>query len=106
MGNAKRFYMPKTRLAELAARAGGPPRDIAIENVMKSLESMRGESDTEIGKSITAMEKAVFDPANKGKLSNDQLVLVLRGADQIVTLAGTFGYVSLDAAARSLCDVA
>jgi hypothetical protein len=106
MGNAKRIHFPKTRLAELAARPGGPPRDIAIEGALKSLESMRGESDNEIVKSIAAMEKAVFDPANKGKLTDDQMVLVLRGADQIVTLAGTFGYAALDVAARSLCDVA
>jgi hypothetical protein len=31
---------------------------------------------------------------------------VLRHADQIVTLAGTFCYPALDAAAKSLCDVA
>ena len=30
---------------------------------------------------------------------------ILRYADQIVTLAGTFGYQSLDLATRSLCDV-
>ncbi len=73
MGQVKRIFFPKTRLSELAARAGGMPRDIAIEGAMKSLEAMRGDSDREIAKSIAQLETLVLAPANKGKLDPDQL---------------------------------
>lgn len=100
----KKIFFTQTRLSELAARSGGMTRDDAIEGAMKSLESMRELSDVEIRKSIAAMSDIVRTP---GSTLDDEGLLAIQGmADQIVTLAGTFGHAALDAAARSLCDIA
>lgn len=106
MAAKKKVHFPKTRLAELAARSGGQTRDDAIDGAMKTLDSMRGESDAEIGKAIAAMEQIVFARNASGMLDDAQMLAVQCHADQVVTLAGTFGYAALDAAARSLCDIA
>ncbi|HEY4942416.1 MAG TPA: hypothetical protein VII56_13395 [Rhizomicrobium sp.] len=102
----KKIFFPKTRLSELAARAGGIFRDDALDGALQSLESMREEGDTEIRKSISAMEGIVFARHAADTLEDAQMRAILRHADQVVTLAGTFCYLALDAAARSLCDVA
>ena len=52
------------------------------------------------------MEAVVFSPTAGEALDEAQMSDVLRHADQIVTLAGTFCYPALDAAAKSLCDIA
>jgi hypothetical protein len=102
----KKIFFPKTRLAELAARAGGMAREDALAGAMKSIEAMRGESDGAIRDAIAAMEKIVYACSTVGALDDAQMLAVLRHADQIVTLAGTFCYPALDSAARSLCDIA
>ena len=51
------------------------------------------------------MESIVYAPANRGQLGAGQLSALLPLADQVVTLAGLFGYSEVDTAARSLCDV-
>ena len=100
----KRTYFPKTRLSELAARPGGIARDMAIEAAMAAIQEMRAESDKTIMAEIEAIEAIVFGAKNTA-LSEDEMQRVLRHADPIVTLAGTFGYQFLDIAVRSLCDV-
>ncbi|HEY0105062.1 MAG TPA: hypothetical protein VGB91_03190 [Rhizomicrobium sp.] len=106
MSTPIRTFFPRTRLSELAARAGGMPRDLAIESAKASLETMRGESTLEIARSIGELEKIVAAPAAAAKLGRGQLTSVLRVTDQIVSLAGMFDLTGLDVAARSLCDVA
>jgi hypothetical protein len=101
----KKIFFPKTRLSELAARAGGMLRDDALDGAMKSLEAMRAQGDIEIRKSISAMEAIVFARDAGETLDEGQMRDILRQADQIVTLAGTFCYPMLDNAARSLCDI-
>lgn len=102
----KKIFFPKTRLAELAARSGGILRDDALEGAMKTLEGMREKADTQIRAAVAAMEDIVFGAASGDTLDNEQILSILRHADQIVTLAGTFGYTTLDSASKSLCDVA
>ena len=102
----KKIFFPKTRLSELAARAGGMLRDDALDGAMKSLEAMRAQADIEIRKSISAMEAIVFARDAGDTLDEGQMRDILRQADQIVTLAGTFCYPTLDNAARSLCGLA
>ncbi|MEI9888242.1 MAG: hypothetical protein WDN08_17445 [Rhizomicrobium sp.] len=99
----KKVHFPKTRLAELAARAGGLTRDDAVDGAMKSLESMTALANAEICKSIAAMEKIVF--GSGATLDAAAMLAIQAYADQVVTLAGTFGHTTLDAAARSLCDM-
>ena len=101
----KKIFFPKTRLSELAARAGGMLRDDALDGAMASLESMRAQSDGEIRKSIAAMEGIVFARETGDTLDDAQMHAILCHADQVVTLAGTFCYTALDSAARSLCDI-
>lgn len=106
MAAKKKIFFPKTRLSELAARPGGMLRDDAIDGAMASLEAMRAGSDAEIRKSIGAMENILLTHGAGETLDEAQLIAIQRHADQIVTLAGTFCYPALDAAARSLCDIA
>jgi hypothetical protein len=102
----KKIFFPKTRLAELASRAGGVFRDDALDGAAKSLEGMREQADNQIRAAIAAMENIVFARSAGEALDDEQMLAILRHADQIVTLAGTFCYPSLDSAAKSLCDVA
>jgi len=99
----KKVYFPMTRLAELAARDGGITRAMALESAMESIGSMRPQADAEIENSIKAIEDAV---AGQRQVPEEGLRAILRYGDQIVTLAGTFGYEALDHAAKSLCDLA
>ena len=72
---------------------------------MTRMESMRGESDGVVNDAITAVEVVALAAGKKGKFDKAQIHDILRHGNRIVTLAGTFGYVSLDIASRSLCDV-
>src|SRR5262249_29698565 len=89
-------FFPQTRLAELAARPGGIARSDAIEGAMKSIEGMRSDADKTIGKSLAAIEAVVYPALKGGTLTEIEMYKVLRAADQIVTLAGTFCYAALD----------
>jgi hypothetical protein len=102
-GSVKTFF-PVTRLSELAARPGGISRSDAIAGAQKCIESLRAEGDEILGRSLTELETIVY--GTKGKdLSQEEVLKVLRLADQLVTLSGTFGYTALDTVVRSLCDL-
>ena len=103
MAPVKTFF-PETRLSKLAARSGGISREIAVENSMKHIESLRGEGDETISRLMLEIETLV-GTARASKLQTDQMQNVLQLADQIVTLTGTFGYEPLGRVMRSLCDV-
>jgi len=99
----KKIHFPKTRFAELAARAGGVVRETAVEEALNNIEASRDESDAVIESSIAAIEAIAYSAG--AELPAPQMREILRFADQIVTLAGLFRYHDLDAAARSLCDL-
>ncbi|HWY60564.1 MAG TPA: hypothetical protein VNW15_01555 [Rhizomicrobium sp.] len=96
-------FPPKSRLAELAGRFGGLSREDAVEAATREMQVMRPESDKAIMASIAQMEKIVTGATKRG----DAVLMkeLLPPCDQIVTLAGTFGYGALDKATRSLCDL-
>jgi hypothetical protein len=98
-------FFPETKLAKLAARPGGLMRDIAIENALKSIESMRGEGDEAIRREMDEIDKIMAGVQNN-RIPADQMKMVLHRADLIVTLSATFGYEPLARCMRSLCDVA
>jgi hypothetical protein len=100
----KKIFFPKTRLTELAARSGGVTRETALDGALKNLNDSRADADITIEKSICALEAIVAD-SRGGLLTEADMRDVLRYSDQIVTLAGTFGYDSLDSAVKNLCDV-
>lgn len=101
----RKIHFPKTRFAELAARAGGITQESAVNGALKNIESARADSDSMIAKAIEATETIVYAPHPNSRLSEEELRAILRHGDQIVTLAGMFCYERLDIAARSLCDL-
>jgi hypothetical protein len=72
---------------------------------MEQIESLRGESDAVLEATIAKLETVGHAAIKKGKFSRDQMLEILQHGDQIVTLAGTFGYGPLGIATRSLCDI-
>jgi hypothetical protein len=99
-----RVFLPHSNLKEQLSRAGGKSRDEAVKAAMAGVETLREKSMDAIDTAIKAVE-AVAQEGNNGKLSETNLKDVLRNADEIVELAGTFDLPNLDAAGRSLCDL-
>lgn len=104
-GVMKKVYFPKIKLQEMLLRPGGIGRDEAIAGAIESVRADSGESDAEIEKAIAAIA-SIAAGARGNVLSEENMKKILEQADQIVTLAGTFGYDYLDRAARGLCDMA
>ena len=102
---AKKTYFPKTRLSKLVARSGGISHLAAIESARKNIEQMRDQGDEAIIRSIAEINAIVNAPQLEDKLSEADMSAVLICADQIVTLAETFGHQLLDTIAKSLCDM-
>jgi hypothetical protein len=88
----KMIHFPKTRLSELVKRAGGISRDDAVEGAMQQMESLRDESNAVLETTIATLEAIAQTALKKGKCSRDQILEILQHGDQMVTLAGTFGY--------------
>jgi hypothetical protein len=104
MSRAKKVFFPKIRLQEMLNRPGGIAREQALEMAMTNLREISGESDAIIEAAIAAIE-AIANQAKANRLAPEQMREILEQADQVVTLAGTFGYTALDRAARALCDI-
>lgn len=104
MSRAKKVFFPDIRLQEMLSRPGGIAREQALEAAVANLREISGESDAIIEAAIMAIE-AIAGEARASRLTPGQMREILEQADQIVTLAGTFGYTALDRAARALCDV-
>jgi hypothetical protein len=98
----KKIYFPKLRLTEKVMAAGGVTRDDAVAAAIQNVQSISAEGDAVMVASIQAIEKIVT--GSGGKLDALTLNEILVHADQVFTLAGTFGYDYLDRATRSLCD--
>lgn len=99
------LHFPRTRLSEGAREFGGVTREEAIKGALDQMESMRGDADLMIEKSIATLEQIAAAPQDGGFFSPGQMSAMLARCDQIVTLAGTFGYRALDAATCCLCDL-
>jgi hypothetical protein len=98
-------HFPKSRLSELAGRFGGLSREDAVAAATRELEILRPEAIKTIEAAIAELEKIVSAAAQRRDGSAAMMKTLLPLADQIVTLAGTYGYTALDKAARSLCDL-
>jgi hypothetical protein len=101
----KMIHFPTTRLSEMVKRAGGISREDAVEGAVQQMESLRGESDDVIEATIATLEAIGHAALKKGQCSREQMLEILQHGDQLVTLAGTFGYGPLGNASRSLCDM-
>jgi chemotaxis protein histidine kinase CheA len=102
---AKKIHFPKTRLSELAARSGGVTRERAVEEALKSIDNLRDHAVTTIN-DATATIETILGTAKNGRVSPDDMRKILRQADSIITMAGTFGMAALENIAKSLCDIA
>lgn len=100
---ARMFFAP-SRLAKLVRLPGGKPRDAAIADANRNIEAQKQfltEGIREAALSIEAVVLGVEGPV----ISSPHSEIVLRHCDRIIGLAGTLGLASLEAAARSLCDL-
>jgi len=99
-----RIYLPASTLKEQLSRPGGKSRDEAVKAAIAGVETLREKSMDAIDAAIKAVEAVAHEGTN-GVLTESKLHDVLRNADEIVELAGTFRLENLDAAGRSLCDL-
>jgi hypothetical protein len=104
-GAMKRVYFPKIKLQEMLMRPGGIARDDAIGNAIENLRAESAESNLVIEQAIAAIA-AIASNAKGNVLPEADMKAILIQADEIVTVAGTFGYEHLDRAAKGLCDIA
>jgi hypothetical protein len=100
-----KVLFPKLRLQEMLNRPGGISREEALSAALENVRSISGEGDQQIEDAIVKIEAIAISPGKSQFLPED-LKAILELADQIVTLAGTFGYSSLDRATKNLCDMA
>jgi hypothetical protein len=98
----KKVYFPKLRLTEKVMAAGGVTREDAVAAAIENVQSISAEGDMVLVGSIREIEKIIT--GSGGRLDAPALHDILVHADQVITLAGTFGYDYLDRATRSLCD--
>lgn len=103
-GVMKKVYFPKIKLQEMLLRPGGIARDEAIHGAIENLRAESGESNTVIENAIAAIAR-IAASAKANVLPEADIKAIMEQADQIVTVAGTFGYGYLDRAARGLCDM-
>ena len=99
-------HFPRLSLADTINGFGGVSRDEAVQAATEQLETLRGDADQAIEESLSAIEQLCATPQAGSAYSAAQLSGMLVRCDQIVTLAGTFGYRALDDATRYLCDLA
>src|SRR5581483_3818220 len=93
--NPKKILFPKTRLSELLDQPGGVDRDAAVAEAARAIETLREDCSQAINESIAEIE-AVLARQKAGRLPAGSTREILSHADRIVTLAGTYGYASLD----------
>lgn len=98
-------HFPRLPLSNVVGGFGGVTRDEAIRGACERMETMRGDAVQTIEDSLSAIEAVCIAPAAGSAYSARQLSQMLLRCDQIVTLAGTFGYRALDDATRYLCDL-
>ncbi len=103
-GVMKKVYFPKIKLQEMLLRPGGIARDQAIHGAIENLRAESGESNMVIENAIAAIAR-IAAGAKANVLPQADIKAIMEQADQIVTVAGTFGYDHLDRAARGLCDM-
>jgi GAF domain-containing protein len=97
-----KIFIPKLRIVDLVQRAGGISRETALEQAAEKIEGLRESSLLGISEAVLGMERilGVDHP-----IGMSDMVWLLRHAERIVTLAETFGHVTLALVGKSLCDL-
>lgn len=95
-------YRAPTQLSRMVTREGGVHRDIIIARAAANVEAMREEfMDVLYG----LIEQLAQLAADTGQPAMQRLEAIEQLGDQIITLSGTYGLVSLQEAAMRLCDL-
>jgi hypothetical protein len=98
------MFFPPNKLAELVRQPGGKPRDAAIADAGRNIDEQRDYLAEGIREAVHSIEAVI--PRSDGPAIPSPLVeIILQGCDRIIGLAGVLGYQSLEAAAKSLCDL-
>jgi len=97
----KRYIAP-SRLATLVDRPGGKRREEAIADATRNLESVRGSSMDVIEELVAEIERRCGNCVTAPLAERPAIEYV---ANQIITLAGTFGLLPLSEACKRLCDL-
>ncbi len=105
MGSGCKITPVKNRLGQLLRQPGGIARPEALAEAGKNVESLREEFVAAIPGEIAALE-AILEAAGRKHISATELDAMLRRADQILTLSGTYGYDLLDNIVKRFCDLA
>lgn len=99
-----KIYFPALPLQEKVAGDGGLTRDAALAAALANVRAMSDEGDRCIEDAIQSLENIVTS-ATQGRLTTNQMRFVLDQSDQVINMAGTFGYDSLERTCRNLCDI-
>jgi hypothetical protein len=101
-----RIIYVRNRLGELLLAEGGIDRDEAIAEADRLVEIERTTSEGDIGEEIAYLE-SMLQVSARGKhgISVADMRFMLRKADSLLTLTGTFGFNALDTVAKSFCDL-
>ncbi len=105
MGTTSKIIPVKNRPGQLLRKPGGIARGEAIEAAGRNVETLREDFVTAIPGEIDALE-TILETAGRKRLATSELDAMLRRADQLLTLSGTFGYDLLDQVVKRFCDLA
>lgn len=92
------------RLGKLLRKPGGIARDKALQAAKENVETLREEFVAAIPGEVAALETILA--AGGRKVSAESLDAMLRRADQLLTLSGTYGFDRLDTVVKRFCDLA
>jgi hypothetical protein len=99
---AVRYFKAITRLSRLVSRPGGISAERAVANASRRIEKTKDEYIDGLHGLIAQL---VRTEGNATLPTRDKLDALDGIADQIINLAGTFGYSALQEAAVRLCDL-
>lgn len=92
------------RLGRLLRKPGGVAREQALQAAAENVETLREEFVAAIPGEVAALEAILA--AGKQKITAESLDAMLRRADQLLTLSGTYGFDRLDTVVKRFCDLA
>jgi len=92
------------RLGKLLRKPGGIAREQALQAATENVETLREEFVGAIPGEIAALEAILA--AGGRKITAESLDAMLRRADQLLTLSGTYGFDRLDTVVKRFCDLA
>ena len=97
-----KVYFPRIRLLQLLMTPGGVSSDEAVAAADANVRSLESEAAVELTERLAEIEQILLVAG--ATLPPEALTAIQARADQIVSLAASFGHEMLDMRARRLCD--